>query len=107
MSLQAYSFLAVVAVAIGVAVYQYFSEPQYQNTYQHQPYENVYHEPPIPRNGNRRRFSKKKTGCSICLDNAVVEKMDFLMCGHGFHQTCLAKWLREAPSCPLCRSEIK
>jgi len=27
-----------------------------------------------------------------------------LACGHGFHECCIAQWLLESPTCPLCKA---
>jgi len=43
--------------------------------------------------------------CAICMDdiNSNVYKTT---CNHYFHQKCLYKWIKEKPSCPLCRNHI-
>lgn len=42
--------------------------------------------------------------CNICLDinENVVWKQ--LQCGHKFHLACIDVWLRQADTCPICRS---
>lgn len=47
-------------------------------------------------------FGNSSDTCSICH-----EVMDYSMttdCGHSFHYNCVAKWLQQNPTCPLCRS---
>jgi len=43
--------------------------------------------------------------CCICLD-----KNDKLWatarCSHSFHATCIAEWMKQNPSCPVCRSRF-
>ena len=41
--------------------------------------------------------------CSICLDKppGMITRTG---CGHEFHTECIKGWLRDNPSCPLCRS---
>lgn len=46
--------------------------------------------------------SASKETCSICLDTLQSPKV--LPCKHGFHSTCINKWLETKTTCPLCRS---
>ena len=45
--------------------------------------------------------------CSICLDKFDPEgiNLDTVLtdCSHLFHIHCLAKWMRQAKNCPICR----
>ena len=42
--------------------------------------------------------------CAICLTRCAPDvKLAELDCGHAFHRSCLAKWLRRTGSCPCCR----
>ncbi|KAH0451170.1 hypothetical protein IEQ34_018469 [Dendrobium chrysotoxum] len=51
--------------------------------------------------------------CSICLvdyadeeereDNQIRILPD---CGHVFHAICVGEWLRNNPTCPICRSSV-
>jgi hypothetical protein len=27
-------------------------------------------------------------------------------CMHSFHATCIAEWMKQKPSCPICRSSL-
>ncbi|KAG2545383.1 putative RING-H2 finger protein ATL71 [Panicum virgatum] len=61
--------------------------------------------------GEAKREAKAKKGttctcCSICLDNYgdgdVLRKLP--ECGHLFHRECVDPWLRQHPTCPVCRT---
>ena len=41
--------------------------------------------------------------CCICSDSSEYKETSTLPCGHTFHSTCLATWLWNNPSCPICR----
>ncbi len=47
--------------------------------------------------------------CSICIrsseERSTEERKD-LACGHGFCKNCIDTWLKESPSCPLCRAPV-
>ena len=43
--------------------------------------------------------------CSICLDSIYPAKYQ-LPCKHLFHITCIKTWLKNRPSCPICREVI-
>eukprot|EP00929_Paragymnodinium_shiwhaense_P098851 TRINITY_DN60364_c0_g1_i1.p1 TRINITY_DN60364_c0_g1~~TRINITY_DN60364_c0_g1_i1.p1 ORF type:complete len:404 (+),score=54.13 TRINITY_DN60364_c0_g1_i1:165-1376(+) len=51
---------------------------------------------------------KKFSGeCSICLSNwDVGESIKITPCQHAFHEDCLARWLRNARTCALCRWDV-
>jgi hypothetical protein len=45
--------------------------------------------------------------CFICLENlSTQKKIVELPCKHKFHKKCLNNWIRENPTCPLCRQDI-
>lgn len=46
--------------------------------------------------------------CSICLDS-FDDKSQLCKkeCGHYFHKACIAKWLEDHHTCPVCRHELK
>lgn len=41
--------------------------------------------------------------CVICRE-VLTDGMVATFCGHVFHRTCLATWLKESQVCPNCRS---
>lgn len=51
------------------------------------------------------RFEQaEQQSCAICLE--AYQQGEFLnriRCGHFFHVECLARWMRRATQCPLCR----
>uniref|UniRef100_A0ACD6A5X1 Uncharacterized protein n=1 Tax=Avena sativa TaxID=4498 RepID=A0ACD6A5X1_AVESA len=54
---------------------------------------------------------KKKLGttctcCSVCLDNYGDGDVLRMLpdCGHLFHRECVDPWLRQHPTCPVCRT---
>lgn len=45
--------------------------------------------------------------CAVCLEEyerGDVRKM--LPCWHGFHASCIDRWLGENASCPVCKNEV-
>jgi len=46
--------------------------------------------------------------CAICSSVFLVnEAVTTLPCNHDFHTLCLIPWLRQKPTCPLCRYVLK
>jgi hypothetical protein len=43
--------------------------------------------------------------CMVCLDEAKL--LSFTPCGHYCCTECLARWLAENGTCPVCRAAIK
>lgn len=46
--------------------------------------------------------------CSVCLSQMCKgEKVKVLpLCNHRYHADCIGAWLKNNPTCPLCRSKI-
>jgi hypothetical protein len=45
--------------------------------------------------------------CAICLcPYETGEEIKVTPCGHAFHQDCVARWLRTAHTCALCRADL-
>ena len=38
--------------------------------------------------------------CRICFEKCSNK----IACGHYFHKKCIARWMRDTPSCPVCRA---
>ncbi|XP_077992670.1 RING finger protein 24-like [Glandiceps talaboti] len=58
------------------------------------------------------RFSNKgqmcNDTCAVCLEDfAFAEELGICPCGHGFHKKCIAKWLYEKTSCPMCNMKVR
>ncbi|GAQ82494.1 RING U-box superfamily protein [Klebsormidium nitens] len=48
------------------------------------------------------------TQCAVCREDLVVgDKVQQMPCNHLFHPPCLAPWLEENNSCPICRFELR
>lgn len=48
------------------------------------------------------------TDCMICLESFETgDERKTLPCLHGFHTTCVDKWLRTSASCPVCKHSIR
>ncbi|KAK8188084.1 uncharacterized protein BKA78DRAFT_227122, partial [Phyllosticta capitalensis] len=51
--------------------------------------------------------SELKGECSICIETVLIgEEVAVLPCGHWFHNSCIAAWLREHDTCPHCRKGV-
>ncbi|KAK1359377.1 hypothetical protein POM88_043851 [Heracleum sosnowskyi] len=49
----------------------------------------------------------KEEECSICVNKFEInEYICILECGHMFHHHCLAPWLLNNSTCPLCRRTL-
>ena len=46
--------------------------------------------------------------CTVCLEEFGVGSCAVRMpdCVHMFHEDCIVTWLRQTPSCPVCRSRL-
>ena len=44
--------------------------------------------------------------CIICLDDESDAAPTNLMCGHTFHENCIASWSLVSPRCPLCKARL-
>merc|ERR1712217_459162 len=51
-----------------------------------------------------------KAKCSICQSRMQLkgkEELRILACGHGFHKSCVARWLDISAGCPECRAKVE
>jgi SNF2 family DNA or RNA helicase len=44
--------------------------------------------------------------CCICLEKAEQKETTWLPCSHSFHTSCIQKWLKVKPECPVCRNPV-
>jgi hypothetical protein len=45
--------------------------------------------------------------CCICLDKMDVGQMVTLLpCSHGYHTSCIHRWLETCATCPLCKTVV-
>ncbi|KAK2630693.1 hypothetical protein QOZ80_7AG0581660 [Eleusine coracana subsp. coracana] len=46
--------------------------------------------------------------CAVCLAEFAEGEAGRALprCGHGFHEACIATWLRLNTTCPLCRAPV-
>lgn len=49
------------------------------------------------------------TECAICHDRVLADELlrNLPGCTHAFHQNCIDNWLRQNPTCPLCRNNVR
>lgn len=62
----------------------------------------------IKRNYNEEDF-RKHTECVICMcEFGPDDEVSPLPCniGHYFHSVCIQSWIKENPTCPMCREKI-
>lgn len=50
--------------------------------------------------------SNDEEECLICQEEMGAEKVTQLTCGHIYHKTCIANWLKRKASCPTCRQSV-
>lgn len=62
----------------------------------------------VPRKICLRKFmvKSKPQDCAICL-NKTKRRHLRLPCGHEFHLCCMRRWIKENPSCPVCRASLE
>lgn len=55
---------------------------------------------------NKNNSFLEENVCSICFDSMNNSKTT-LRCGHTFHESCINRWIKIKPTCPLCRRILK
>jgi hypothetical protein len=43
--------------------------------------------------------------CNICLEE-ITKNIKKTSCKHYFHPKCLRKWIKNSPTCPMCRTHV-
>ena len=46
--------------------------------------------------------------CVICqMEYEEGDKLVILPCAHTFHEACVARWLEDKPTCPVCMRDVR
>ena len=47
--------------------------------------------------------------CPVCLEEYEAKDVVRVLpaCGHAFHAPCIDAWLRQHPTCPVCRASLR
>lgn len=46
--------------------------------------------------------------CAVCLEAVEIgSHLRLLPCGHGFHISCITRWLTRGSRCPLCNEQVR
>ena len=58
--------------------------------------------------GQRARIRETQTTCSVCLDDLEGDDPGVrqLVCGHCYHEECIAPWLERKGNCPVCKQAV-
>ena len=53
-------------------------------------------------------FCEEEFDCAVCSERCEKEtEVARLICGHCFHENCIAEWGKYKQTCPVCRGEIQ
>jgi len=63
---------------------------------------------PVSKIGDpERELPEDKRECSICLEDFCRgEERTSLPCLHGFHSSCVNRWLSSSGTCPVCKTPV-
>ncbi|XP_066383027.1 RING-H2 finger protein ATL39-like [Miscanthus floridulus] len=52
---------------------------------------------------------QEESQCTVCLEEYEAKDMVRVLptCGHAFHAACIDAWLRQHPTCPVCRASLR
>ncbi|KAF7045012.1 hypothetical protein CFC21_054161 [Triticum aestivum] len=58
---------------------------------------------------SQRPPAQEESQCTVCLEEYEAKDVVRVLpyCGHAFHAACIDTWLRQHPTCPICRSTTK
>ncbi|KAK5646315.1 hypothetical protein RI129_004779 [Pyrocoelia pectoralis] len=102
---QGLTFGAMLVVAVGTAIYYYFTNRNTPMFHQHVQAE--LHLPPLPGTSTRSRSNSEiEDSCSICLDRLRASSVKTLNCRHVFHEYCINPWIEGHGTCPICRRNV-
>ncbi|CAN6238292.1 unnamed protein product [Urochloa humidicola] len=52
---------------------------------------------------------QEESQCTVCLEEYEAKDVVRVLpaCGHAFHAPCIDAWLRQHPTCPVCRASLR
>ncbi|WVZ75186.1 hypothetical protein U9M48_023268 [Paspalum notatum var. saurae] len=59
--------------------------------------------------GAQRPPVQEESQCTVCLEEYEAKDVVRVLpaCGHAFHAPCIDAWLRQHPTCPVCRASLR
>jgi len=59
--------------------------------------------------GGPQRPPVQEAQCTVCLEEYEAKDVVRVLpaCGHAFHAPCIDAWLRQHPTCPVCRASLR
>ncbi|CAN6231905.1 unnamed protein product [Urochloa humidicola] len=59
--------------------------------------------------GPQRPEVQEESQCTVCLEEYEAKDVVRVLpaCGHAFHAACIDAWLRQHPTCPVCRASLR
>ncbi|KAJ1279361.1 hypothetical protein BS78_04G149800 [Paspalum vaginatum] len=59
--------------------------------------------------GPQRPPVQEESQCTVCLEEYEPKDVVRVLpaCGHAFHAPCIDAWLRQHPTCPVCRASLR
>ncbi|XP_039843437.1 putative RING-H2 finger protein ATL69 isoform X2 [Panicum virgatum] len=59
--------------------------------------------------GGPQRPPVQEAQCPVCLEEYEAKDVVRVLqaCGHAFHAPCIDAWLRQHPTCPICRASLR
>lgn len=59
--------------------------------------------------GPQRPPAQEESQCTVCLEEYEAKDVVRVLpaCGHAFHAPCIDAWLRQHPTCPVCRASLR
>nr|CAB3446749.1 unnamed protein product [Digitaria exilis] len=59
--------------------------------------------------GQQRPEVQEESQCTVCLEEYEAKDVVRVLpaCGHAFHAPCIDAWLRQHPTCPVCRASLR
>jgi hypothetical protein len=59
--------------------------------------------------GKKDTLDEHAACCAICMEQYKPREMLAILpgCVHTFHRKCVARWLKEKPTCPVCQRDVR